>query len=433
MNNLVKYGTLAATLAIGVGWLSVGSFSDQLAGNHKMFSGAPPCKNTEWCNQIRDLFIVDAHNDTLLHRDPAKAAKAGHVDLARLVDGGVDLQIFAIASVTPKIKTQNGKPCGDLAAGDRLKTFFVLKEPLRPTTWLSPMGRVDRMIERFDRAVSRQKQNGANFKRIASKEDLNALTKPDERTQKSVGAVLAIEGAYWASEDKDELQRQFDNLEEAGVLMVGMTHRSSNHLAGSNEDCSNRHGLTELGRFFVAEVWRRGMILDLAHASSETIADVAELSVAGNGGPVVVSHTGIKAACNHDRNLSDEDVRNVVRSGGVVAIGFWSTVNCFPPKTTAEEARNLVSHSFASAYEILNTPEFLAEMGTKFDPANHLALGSDFDGATLVPYDASGIPWYLEGLHLLQTNNGARFNADALKKIAGGNMFRMIQSTLKSG
>ena len=239
-------------------------------------------------------------------------------------------------------------------------------------------------------------------------------------------------GAYWASEDKKELSKQLDKLENAGVRMIGLTHRSNNQLAGSNEECRRpHHGLTDLGHFAVAEIWKRNMILDLAHASSDTIADVARLSAEGKGGPVIVSHTGIKSACDHDRNLSDEDLRNIVRSGGVASLGFWTTVNCFEGSVTAQEARQVIARSFVAAYKVLAAPEFAAEMGMGYDPSTHLALGSDFDGATLVSADASAIPWFLEGIATIEVKGRRVFDGAAIENIAGLDLLRLIQNALE--
>lgn len=430
MRSKTSKGLSIILILLGAAWLSVGSFSDYLVGNRKMTTETPTCDDATWCGEALDLFIADAHNDTLLHRDPNWETESGHVDLARLVKGGVDLQVFAVASVAPKIETKDGMPCGNLAGGDRLKKYFPLKEPLRPATWMSPMGRVDRMIERFDNAMSIDDQTGPNLLRIASKADLAALD--ESGAASNVGAVLAIEGAYWASEDREELAWQLDKLQEAGVRMIGLTHRSSNQLAGSNEDCWDKQGLTDLGRFAVEELWKRNMILDLAHASSQTVSDVTKLWAARGGGLVIVSHTGIKAACQHDRNLTDVDLRNVARMGGVVSLGFWTTVNCIEGSVSVQEARQAIAHSFATAYQVLTAPEFIKEMGPGYDASEHIALGSDFDGATLVPADVSAVPWYLEGIAKAEVDGKRVFDKAAFENVAGKNLLNLIRKALES-
>ena len=420
-----------ALVLLGIAWGTVGQFSDYLVGNRIIFSETPQCDDPKGCTELRDLFVVDAHSDTLMHRSPFKNSNKGHLDASRLAQGGVDLQIFAVASVIPVILQREDGPCGAIEEGDRLKKYFFLKEPLSPSTWISAVARVDHMIKRFDRGISRNSE-GRPLHPIRTLKDLEALRDASD-IDNPLGALLSIEGAYWASQDKDALSAQMDKLDEAGIRMIGLTHRSSNQLAGSNEDCKNAHGLTEIGEFLVRDIWQRGMVLDLAHASSQTIADALTLSQSGKGGQVIVSHTGVRRACPIDRNLSDEDVRNVARMGGVISIGFWTTVNCFDRSVTADEARQAIATSFAAALEVLSEPEFLTKMGQDYEPTHHLALGSDFDGATLVPSGADAIPWYLEGISKFQVDGHRPFDREAIENIAGKNLLRLLSDALADG
>lgn len=425
-------GLAVALTGIAALWIYLGSISDRLVGNLTMHSDPPVCDDARDCESYRDLFIADAHSDTLLHREPSDNKNAGHSDIRRLVEGGVNLQIYALASVAPVLEIRDGKVCGNAESGDRLTKLFVVKDPFRPATWVSPTARIQRMLYRFERALKNADESNVIFRKIETKADLVAVA--NERrsgTVRSVGAVLAVEGAYWAATDEAGLKRQLNELDQAGVRMIGLTHRASNHLSGSNEDCTDRNGLTALGHFAVLEIWRRHMILDLAHASSKTIEDVAELSQMETGGQVIVSHTGIQSACQHDRNLTDEDVRNVARAGGVIAIGFWSTVNCFDDSVSARIARQAVAHSFGIAHRILSAPEFAAELGSAYEASDHLALGSDFDGATLVPADAAAVPWYLEGISQVEMDDRRVFDFVAIEKIAGANLFDLLARTLK--
>jgi microsomal dipeptidase-like Zn-dependent dipeptidase len=87
--------------------------------------------------------------------------------------------------------------------------------------------------------------------------------------------------------------------------------------------------------------------------------------------PLVVSHTGVKGTCNNNRNLSDSELRAIARTGGVIGIGYWETAVC------GHDAR-------AIARAIQYTVNIVG--------AEHVALGSDFDGGTTMPFDATGIP-----------------------------------------
>lgn len=430
MRKKLKLTFGAALILLGIAWGSVGHFSDYLVGNRTIFSKTPECDDEIGCEKLRDLFVVDAHSDTLMHRNPFQKSTAGHLDAERLDEGGVDLQILAVASVAPVILKREDGPCGDIVEGDRLKKYFFLKEPLSPSTWFSAMSRIDHMIKRFDTGIN-AKSDGRLVRRIRTLDDLEAL-RTASGSENPLGVLLSIEGAYWASQNKEALKKQIDKLDQAGVRMLGLTHRSSNQLAGSNEDCQDAHGLTEIGKDLVLEIWQRGMVLDLAHASSKTIADVLTLSKSGTVGHVIVSHTGVQRACKIDRNLTDEDVRNIARMGGVVSIGFWTTVNCFDPSVTADEARMEIAKSFAAALEVLSEPEFIAEMGPAYEPTRHLALGSDFDGATLVPSGADAMPWYLEGISHYENEKGIQpFQSPAIERLAGENLYDLLAGALE--
>ena len=214
--------------------------------------------------------------------------------------------------------------------------------------------------------------------------------------------------------------------------MIGLTQRASNSLAGSSEDCDKRDGLTDTGQFAVREIWRQGMVLDLAHASPSVIADVERMARGdGLGGRVVVSHTGVKKACDRDRNLSDEDVRNVARAGGVIGLGYWTWVACWSLGDAPLAIRQKLVASFVALHDILNDPEFRGEMGPAYSPIDHIALGSDFDGATTMPFDTTGIPWLLEGLAAARRGGRRIFSDEDLAAIAGGNILRMLTRNLR--
>jgi len=108
-------------------------------------------------------------------------------------------------------------------------------------------------------------------------------------------------------------------------------------------------------------------------------------------------------------------------------------VNCFEESATAQEARAAIARSYAIAHRILAAPEFSAEMGPDYVASEHLALGSDFDGATLVPADASATPWYLEGIATHEGSDGPVFNKSDIENIAGESLFRLLENALSAG
>jgi len=119
--------------------------------------------------------------------------------------------------------------------------------------------------------------------------------------------------------------------------------------------------------------------------------------------PVIVSHTGIKATCANSRNLSDDSVRAVAKTGGVIGIGFWGTAVC------SNDARG-IARAIRRAVEIAGV--------------EHVSLGSDFDGGTTTPFDATGINLVSDAL----SKEG--FREAEIQKIMGGNALRVLRETL---
>ena len=414
-------------VALAVGWGTAGRYSDLFAKNRVLVQPPPPCESENACDRYRELFIADAHADTLLHRNPNAPSIRGHVDLPRLLRGGVDLQVFAMAPFAPSMRTEIDGPCGSRTATNRIARLFVLTEPIRPRTWFSSYARVKRMIERFDAAVETEQSETGRLIPILEPEDFDRFLQARSNRTPTVGAMLAVEGFYWASPDPKVVRQQVRELRGHGVRMIGFTQRARNLLAGSSEDCDDRAGLSEVGRVAVQEMWRQGMILDLAHASSATVADVAAMvRGAPEAGPILVSHVGVRRTCDRERNLSDEDARNVARAGGVIGLGFWSYVTCWTLGEEQVDVRRKVVSAFIALYDILNDPEFRQEMGPSFDPFAHIGFGSDFDGATTMPFDTTGIPWLLEGLASAERDGRRVFDDAAIAKIAGMNLLRIV-------
>jgi membrane dipeptidase len=141
------------------------------------------------------------------------------------------------------------------------------------------------------------------------------------------------------------------------------------------------------------------LIIDLAHTSPRTIHDVLALTKR----PVIVSHGGLRGACNNNRNLSDEEARGVARSGGVIGIGFWETAVC----GTNVQA---IVRSMRYAVNLVGI--------------DHVALGSDFDGAVTVPFDSAR---FIELTDALLKNG---FTAVEIRAIMGENALRFLLENL---
>src|SRR5258708_17667694 len=106
----------------------------------------------------------------------------------------------------------------------------------------------------------------------------------------------------------------------------------------------NKGGLTELGRQWVRRMEAKSMLIDLAHASSATLRDVTAMARR----PLVVSHTGVKGTCNNPRNLSDDQLPAVAKTGRVIRIRLWDTATCATDaRATARAIRHAVNVAHA--------------------------------------------------------------------------------------
>ena len=180
--------------------------------------------------------------------------------------------------------------------------------------------------------------------------------------------------------------------------MIGLAHFFDNEVGGSAHGLEQA-GLTPFGREVVARLESLNMMIDLSHASVQTIDDVLVIVRR----PVVVSHTGVRGTCDNGRNLSDQQLQRIAETGGLVAIGFWSTAVC------GESVEDIVRAIAYTANKI---------------GIDHVALGSDFDGAVRLPFDVADMGQVTKGL--LE----AGFSQDDIQKIMGLNAVRFLEEML---
>ncbi len=132
---------------------------------------------------------------------------------------------------------------------------------------------------------------------IKTKSDLENLMQARKNGKNNVGALLGAEGAH----PLEGRLLNIDELYKAGFRMIGLTHFFDNALAGSLHGTS-KAGLSKFGRTAVKRLHKKGIIIDLAHASEKAAWEVLEMT----DGPLVVSHTGLKGTCDSPRNFPDD-------------------------------------------------------------------------------------------------------------------------------
>lgn len=388
-------------------------------------------------------FLADLHCDTLLWGiDPCIARRGGHVDLPRLVTAGADLQVFAAPTWTPlPLRNKETRLVVTHAGFDQVNLLFPLEFL---TGFLRKSGirrrrRASRIAARFGEMLERaqSKASPCDMLPIYGAEDLARLGQPAHDGRPVVGALLALEGLHWLAPDADAetCEAEVARLYAEGFRMIAPTHRFANGLGAASEHSGRLSGLTDAGRRVLRAAFDRGIAVDVAHASSALIAEASGLALSRDAGPrpILISHAGIRAEHETHRNLTKGDILNVARTGGVIGIGYWHEVMGYSASDNYEDKLNRIVRSFISALRTLQAPGVREEMEGRFgqyDPYEHLALGSDFDGAVTTPFDITGVPAFLEHLANAPGPDGPIFPPDKLALIAGLNAKRVLHSAL---
>lgn len=338
----------------------------------------------------QSLVVADLHADSLLWpRDLLARSAWGHVDLPRLLEGGVTIQGFGVVTKTPA-KMNFERNAGDT---DRILAL-ALASKWPPRTYGSLLERARYQAGKLEAAAA---DSGGRLMLLRTRADLEKLLERRARGEKVVGGYLSLEGTH-------VLEGRLENLEilhQAGFRQLGLAHFFDNEVAGSAHGME-KGGLTPFGREVLARAEALGMTLDLAHASRETFAEV----LARARRPMLVSHTGVAATCPGPRNLQDDQLRLVAAHGGIVGIGLFDGATC---GDDLEATLRAIDHA------------------RKVAGIDAVALGSDFDGAITAPIDASGLPLLTQGLL-------ARGYGEAeIAKILGGNAVRFLRATLPPG
>lgn len=334
----------------------------------------------------RTLTIADLHGDTLLwQRDLLERGNRGHIDLPRLQEGHVALQVFSSVSQTPAGQNYDRNEDSDIL------WQLTIGQQQPPSTWFSPLGRTLYHGVKLDRAVT---ASNGSLVAIRARGDIARLLAARRAGRTVTGALFSVEGLQNLEGDFANL----DRLYRAGVRMAGLTHFFDNPVAGSMHGV-RKGGLTPLGRRVVREMERRGMVVDIAHCSHACVAEVLAMATR----PVVSSHGGVQATCSENRNLSDEEIRGVARTGGVIGIGVWDAAVCgTEPRDTARAMRHV----------------------RDLVGIDHVGLGTDFDGAVTAGFDVSRIALITQAL----IDEG--FTEEEIAKAMGGNVLRVLGEVL---
>jgi len=367
----------------------------------------------------KDAFLVDLHCDTIGRAlggvDLSKDQPKGHIDIPKLKQGAVDLQVFACFVGPPRKEIQKHQAA-------------------------------KRVFDQIDAAHQFAADNPEDIELILSPDDLKKL-----RGKRKTGLLIGIEGGY-AIENDLRLLRSFHRN---GVRLMTLTHWLDTDWADASGDPEPQlGGLTSFGEEVVKEMNRIGMIIDVSHAHDETFWDVVRLSK----DPVVASHSCCRALSDFHRNLTDDMLKALAKNKGVIGIcyvpAFLNIANGEKidavrkdllakhglPEDRVEytkadsELRRKFGEEFRREAAKLRKSLPPVDVKTVVDHIDHVVkitkstsyvgLGSDFDGTSSTPVGlehTGKLPAITEEL----VRRG--YKESDIKKILGGNFLRVFR------
>jgi membrane dipeptidase len=353
----------------------------------------PPYKISQSAQNKHDgLIIMDWHSDSLLwNRNLLKRSDYGHMDIPRLAEGNVAIQMFTAVTKSPKGQNYES----NTADSDNI-TMLAIAQLWPPATWSSLYERALYQSRRLHDWVSKEPER---VKIIRRQSDLIKALEMRSKTKSNgsgniVLGLLGIEGCHCLEGKLENVKGLYD----AGYRMISLHHFFDNKLGGSLHGIS-RNGLTDFGQQVVGELERLEIIIDVAHSSPTVVDDVLKIATR----PVVVSHTGVQGICKTKRNFSDEQMQRIAEKGGLICIGYWEGAVCdISPEGIIKSLRYAI--------------DLVGE--------DHVALGSDFDGTTTTALDTSELSI------LTQKMLDHGFSDSEITKVMGGNSVRFLSSYL---
>ena len=364
-----------------------------------------------------EAFVADLHCDTIIPMkrgyDLCQRHDTYHIDIPRLMEGGVDLQVFS-----------------------------SFNNPVEKET--NPFESVSKSIDFLKTEMSKYNDRMAVCLTSAEAEQAKATHR--------IGALLSIEGGSALDGDPANLQKFYDK----GIRLITVVHEQpTGWCTNWREKNPTIHGLNDLGREMIHEMNRLGIIVDVSHSSDATFEEVLKTST----DPVIASHSCARSLCGHPRNLTDEQIVALAERGGLVGVAFVSFFlseqfriayadyrNNLPPEQTKRLEELFVSElpEEEMQRQVKDLDPFINDMERIFSKLptsvntvvdhidhmvrlvgpNHVGLGSDYDGTSMPPLgleDCSRVPNITSEL----VDRG--YSEADIKKILGGNFMRIFK------
>lgn len=315
------------------------------------------------------IFSIDTHNDTALEiNNPGmeRTVTTGQVTFPYMREGGLDAALFAI--------------------------------------FLDQKGRDQESIER---AVHFTKDNLQRFRTFVENYPgaSIAYNSDDLLRNKANGVIsvmLAIENGYAIGRDLSLLE----SYRDMGVRAITLCHNINNDICDGSRDPkgAEHNGLSQFGKEVVKEMNRLGIVIDVSHASTETLFDVLEVSSA----PIMASHSGVWAIKNHPRNLKDEEMLAIAERGGLIQVATGRFFLSHLPKDSVT-VKHLADH---------------IDYVKNLVGIDHVGLGTDFDGGGGVVGMETAAKMKNLTVELLRRG----YSEEELSKFWGANFIRFLKS-----
>lgn len=373
-------------------------------------AATPPVQVTEQALRIhRAALLIDGHNDlpwemrikgnsSFDEIDISKPVPSFHTDIPRLRQGGIGAQFWAA---------------------------FV------PATTLQTGGAARQTLEQIDLIHRMARRYPDTFELALTADDILRIRKSGK-----IACLIGVEGGH-SIEKSLGLLRMYQSL---GVRYMTLTHSDNVGWADAATDAADNKGLSEFGRQVVAEMNRLGMLVDISHVSVATMNAALDCTKA----PVIASHSSAYAIAPHPRNIPDEVLGRVKQNGGVVMINFFSG---FLVPESAKVMANMfdVTRDFRKKFPADRDYEKAMDDWRKANPMpagtvknladhidhvvkiagiDHVGLGSDYDGVSMLPdqlKDVSSYPVITQEL----LNRG--YSEEQIRKVFGENILRAMR------
>jgi membrane dipeptidase len=381
----------------------------------------PCCLQAQKHQRIhKSAILIDTHNDI-----PSSAIEKKvvfdtdlrgktHSDLNRMFKGGLDAQMFSI-----------------FCDGEQKDPYAYANQEIDSVyTWVQ--------------------RNPSRMMMVYSPADLTTAIK-----QKKLGALLGVEGGHMIENDLSK----FDTLYKRGMRYMTITWNNSTPWATSAADettpggavnSEGKKGLTEFGRTIIKRMNELGVMVDISHVGEQTFWDIVSLSTK----PIIASHSCVWTICPHRRNLKDEQIKAIAKTGGVIFLNFYAgfldssyekkmavflqqrkaEVDSLMQKNVQRDyARMIVGEKYKAITDAMR-PSLSVLLDhldyiVKLVGVDHVGMGSDFDGISAAPLELNGVEDYpLITKALLERG----YSKKEIRKMLGGNFIRVFAANMKN-